>query len=213
MHREDQQLVRQLLRGDEAAFRLFFEDYFPRMFRFILRRVEGDQDAAKDIVQAALARGVRKLELYRGEASLFTWFCQIARHELSDHLSRTARRLPTSYVFVARENDHAVRASLESMPSDSDAEPEAVQQRREVAAFVHAALDYLPHRYAQVLELKYIDDLPVETIAEQLGVTAIAVQSLLARARSAFREICGTLQPNVDDLPFSQSSRIDGGTR
>jgi DNA-directed RNA polymerase specialized sigma24 family protein len=38
------------------------------------------------------------------------------------------------------------------------------------------------------LEAKYGDGLPVETIALQLGLTEIAVQSMLARAREAFRQ-------------------------
>lgn len=201
MHEEDRQLVTKLLAGEEASFRLFFQDYFPRIFRFILRRV-GDEEAARDIVQAALGKGVQKLELYRGEASLFTWLCQIARHELADSMARTARQLPILRGVVAWEDDPQVRASLESIPSDGDAEPEAVRQREELAVIVHAALDYLPQRYARVLELKYLEDLPVETIAERLGVTAITVQSLLARARSAFREVCGTLQQD-----FTESSR------
>jgi RNA polymerase sigma-70 factor (ECF subfamily) len=212
MHQEDQLLVRQLLVTDERAFHLFFQDYFPRLFRFILRRVDGDEELARDIAQAALTKGVRKLQLYRGEASLFTWFCQIARYELADHSARNARQRLVPSSLVTREDDPAIRASLESIPSDGDAEPEAVRHREELAALVHMALDYLPHRYAQVLELKYLEDLPVDKIAERLDVTAITVQSLLARARAAFREVCGTLEQDFEDLEPIRPTPIGGGT-
>jgi len=204
-------LVRQLLAGDEAAFQAFFQDFFPRLFRFILRRVGGDDEAARDIVQAALARGLRKLELYRGEASLFTWCCQIARHELADYLERDARQLAIPRSLVEREDDPAIRATLESLPADGDFEPEAVRHREELAALVHAALDYLPHRYAQILELKYIEDLAVENIAVRLGVTAIAVQSLLARARAAFREVCSTLGRDFEAFGLVGPETAGGG--
>lgn len=210
MHREDLHLVSQLLAENESAFRLFFQDYFPRMFRFILRRVDGDDEAARDITQTALIKGVRKLYLYRGEASLYTWFCQIARHELADYVARTARQQRIYRGLFAREDDSAVRASLESIPSDSDAEPEAVRHREERAALVHAVLDYLPHRYAEILELKYLKDLPVEAIATRLGMTVTAAQSLLARSRSLFRDVYATLQQNFEDLELTRSTPIGG---
>lgn len=72
MHAEDIKLVGRLMSPDQAAFQEFFDDYFPRLFRFTVRRVGDDQEAAHDIVQAALTRGVRRLEPYCGEASLFT---------------------------------------------------------------------------------------------------------------------------------------------
>ena len=195
MHPEDRHLVELLLKGDEVAFREFFNDYFPRLFRFILRRVGSDEEAARDVVQAALVRAIRKLHLYRGEASLFTWLCQIVRHELADHGMRSRRQGGAG--LVAREEDSAVRAALESMPADPALEPENVRDRDELAELVHAALDYLPQRYAQALELKYLEELTVESIALRLGTSGVAVQSLLARARTAFREVCVSLDPEL----------------
>jgi RNA polymerase sigma-70 factor (ECF subfamily) len=193
MHDDDRQMVEQLRNGDESAFRAFFANYFPRLYRFVLRRVGDDKETARDVVQAALGRAVHKLHLYRGEASLFTWLCQIARNELADERARSGRHGVVPSDLVAREEDPEVRAALESMPADSNLEPEGARQREELADLVHAALDYLPQRYAQVLELKYLEDLPVESVAERLGITGIAVQSLLARARAAFREACASL--------------------
>jgi RNA polymerase sigma-70 factor, ECF subfamily len=198
MHHEDRGLVQQLLDGDQVAFREFFHNYFPRLYRFILRRVGYDEEVARDIAQATLARGVRKLHLYRGEASLFTWLCQIARHELADQHARTVRQSAAGARLVAREEDPAVRASLESIPADRDWEPEGIRQREELAGIVHAALDYLPQRYAQVLELKYLEDLSVASVAERLGMTSTAAQSLLARARAAFRDVCNSLGQELE---------------
>ncbi len=196
MHAEDIKLVGRLMSRDQAAFQEFFDDYFPRLFRFTVRRVGDDPEAARDIVQAALTRGVRRLETYRGEASLFTWLCQITRRELSDHLARLTRERTYVHRLVELEDDPNNRAILESIPADAACEPEAVAQREDLAARVHAALDYLPSRYAKVLELKYLEDLSVEAIAARLGVSVISVQSLLARARQAFREVGSALLPS-----------------
>jgi RNA polymerase sigma-70 factor (ECF subfamily) len=66
--------------------------------------------------------------------------------------------------------------------------PEAMQRREEVAGFVRATLEYLPARYATALEMKYIDGNSVAEIAEKLGIGEKAAESVLSRARVAFRE-------------------------
>jgi RNA polymerase sigma-70 factor, ECF subfamily len=197
MHPDDLQLAQRLMAGDQAAFAHFFEDYFPRLFRFILRRTDRDPEAARDVVQSALLKGIRRLDSYRGEASLFTWFCQIARNE---HADQRARQQASDRTVVALENDPSVRAALESLQWAEDAQPLRALEREQTRELVHAALDYLPPRYARVLEMKYVEELPVEHIAQRLGVTAIAVQSVLARARIAFREAHDVLNEGMEKL-------------
>jgi RNA polymerase sigma-70 factor (ECF subfamily) len=55
------------------------------------------------------------------------------------------------------------------------------------------ALDDLPDRYGDVLEWKYLHGLSVNEIAGRLGLTAKAAESMLTRARAAFREGFNTL--------------------
>jgi RNA polymerase sigma factor (sigma-70 family) len=89
MTASDQQLVERLLAGDERAFRGFFNEYFDRLYRFALARTHGDVDIAEKAAQRALCRPVRRLDGYRGDASLFTWLAQICRNELADRLGTT----------------------------------------------------------------------------------------------------------------------------
>ena len=63
----------------------------------------------------------------------------------------------------------------------------------ETRQLVQSVLDRLPSRYGDVLEWKYIEGRSVEEIGELLGVGQIAAQSLLARARTAFREAVETV--------------------
>ena len=211
MNEEDVRLVHLLLGGDDAAFKAFFDDYFPRQFRFASRRVGDDPEAARDVVQSALTKAVRKLEGYRGEASLFTWLCQIVRREIADFAERNERYANFTRRLTQSEDDPATRASLESLSGAQPLDPEDARQRDEVAALVHAALDYLPRRYAEVLELKYLQDLSVDVIARQLGVTTTTVQSLLARARTAFRDANAALAEGlISTAPVARER--DGGS-
>ena len=63
----DQALIKGMLEGDERSFRLFFDTYFPRVYRFALPRLNGDVDATRAVVQSTLEKAIRKLESFRGE--------------------------------------------------------------------------------------------------------------------------------------------------
>ena len=173
------ELVMSMLEGDESAFEAFFDAYFPALFRFAVART-GSEDAAEEIVQTTMTTAIRKIGTWRGEASLFTWLCTICRHEISAHRERGGVR-----ILPLIEDDPAIAAALASLADDGQ---EAVVARGETTRLVHVVLDLLPPRYASALEWKYIDGISVKEIADRLQLTAKAAESLLTRARDAFRE-------------------------
>jgi len=181
----DRALVKRLIRGDEHAFEEFFDAYFPRLYRFSLARLAGDEGAAEEVAQATLCKVVGKLETYRGEAALFTWLCTFCRHEISA-FCRQRQRQPSRVALL--EEVPEIRAALESLMVTDEGDPEGILRRREVAHFVQVTLDHLPPRYGDALEWKYIHGLSVKEIAELLGVGPKAAESLLSRARAAFRD-------------------------
>jgi len=173
--------------GDERAFEEFFGAYVPRLFRFAARRL-GSEDAAEDVVQATLIIAVRKIGTWRGEAALFTWLCTICRHELSAYWARTGRQ-PATFPL----DDHPdTRAEIESLAHDGPG-PYAELERHDLSHRVRVTLDHLPRPYGDVLTWKYIDGLSVVEIATRLGSTAKAAESMLTRARVAFRDGFHTL--------------------
>jgi RNA polymerase sigma-70 factor (ECF subfamily) len=183
MNHADQELVDRLLRADGRAFEEFFNEYYPRLYRFVMRRAPRDIAAAEDIAQGTLCRALESLANYRGEAALFTWLCTLCRREMS-----LRWRDSHSHGAALAEDDPQVRAALESMFASEDTDPFAVAGREQMSETVRAALDYLPSVYADILEWKYVRDMSVADIAAQLGRSVKATESLLTRARLAFRE-------------------------
>jgi RNA polymerase sigma-70 factor (ECF subfamily) len=179
---DDAALVRRMRAGDEQAFDTFFDANFDRVFRFALRQTS-DAQTAQDLAQSTLVIAVRRLETWRGDAPLFTWLCTICRREALAHWDHT-RRQPTAHI-VADEGGR--RAILERIAAGGDS-PERAMERDELAGLVHLTLDRLPGQYGDVLEWKYIEGCAVSEIAARLQSTPKAVESMLTRARQAFRQ-------------------------
>ncbi|MFB3106621.1 MAG: RNA polymerase sigma factor [Pseudomonadales bacterium] len=176
---DDYQLVQRVLQKDRQAFERFFEVYFARLFRFCNARVS-QADACEDIVQETLFKAMHNLSGYRGEASLFTWLCQICRNEISNWYQRSGSK---SEVLVSLDDDPGLTSALESLQIDFNDEVDRLSTEK----LVQLTLDCLPDRYGKALEWKYLEGLSVSEIADRLGTGSIATQSLLARARRAFR--------------------------
>ena len=198
---EDRFLAKRMLAGEESAFDEFFEDYFPRLYRFALPRLRHNADLAEEIVQETLCIAVTKMKTYRAEAALFTWLCTICRREISAYFRKHSREDQ----FALPEDVPETRASLESLSKVLSEEPESQLLRDEVSRLVQVTLDFLPRWYASALEMKYLKDLSVKEIASRLNLGPKAAESLLTRARHAFRE--GFTSLTGRDMDFGRSGK------
>jgi RNA polymerase sigma-70 factor (ECF subfamily) len=193
----DLALARRVVAGDEAAFRTLFDAYFARLFRFALVRVGGDAAAAEDIVQQTFCRALEHLDGYRGEAALYTWLCQICRNAVVDHWRTHGRETAR---IVPLEDLPEIRAIVESLEAPSVGGPEAEAWRQDLRRLVQVTVDALPDHYGDVLEWKYVDGLSVAEIAARLAVSIKAAESLLGRARVAFRDTIVAIAKTPDLL-------------
>jgi RNA polymerase sigma-70 factor (ECF subfamily) len=182
---DDSILVRRMLTGDQRAFDEFFNGYFDRLYRFALVRLGNDTDAAEEVVQQTLCRAVEKLGRFRGEAALFTWLCQICRNAMADLYRSKGYRGDNVVPF---EDTAEIRAALESLSALPALDPQVSMQDEQLRRLVRVILDHLPKRYADVLEWKYIQGLSIKEIAGRLELGPKAAESVLSRARAAFRD-------------------------
>jgi len=184
-HGSDRALAGRMVRGEAEAFDQFFRENFSRLFRFAMTRMDHDPQAAEEVVQECLCQAVARMETYRGEASLFTWLCTICRH----HIHRWRERRDGRWQAVElTEDSPEIRSALESFDGAGAPGPQEALRRQEVGRLVQVTLDALPPAYGDALEWKYIQGLSVKEIAARLGLGPKAAESLLTRARAAFRD-------------------------
>ncbi len=173
-----------MLSGDAHAFDAFFAAYARPLAAFAARRSTLPAAVLEEIVQNTLIKAIRNLASFRGEAALFTWLCKICRNELAT-LHRTEARRPE---HESLEELGIASETLLELRAPDEEEPLNALEMSAHRGMVAQTLNGLPERYARALEWKYGDGFSVEEIARMLGLTTIAAQSLLARARVAFRE-------------------------
>jgi len=180
-----------MLAGDARAFDAFFASYARRLAAFAARRTAFPAASIEDLVQTTLIKAIRSLGSFRGEAALFTWLCEICRNELINMQRKAARRPEHEDIDELAESEE----TLLELRASEDSDPLCVLEVSSHRSVIAETLNGLPERYARALEWKYGDGFSVDEIARMLGLTTIAAQSLLARARVAFKQSWPEGQP------------------
>jgi RNA polymerase sigma-70 factor (ECF subfamily) len=168
----EQLLRRAVLGGDEDAWRTWYNETFDSLYAFILWRCGRRHDLADEIAQETwltAARSVGRFDPLQG--SFLVWLRGLAANVLRHQLRQRGR---------LRKREQAAGRSEIAEPQQSD----GPQDDR-----IAAALVALSQRHEAVLRAKYLDGLSVAEIAAQWNETPKAIESLLSRARQAFREL------------------------
>jgi RNA polymerase sigma-70 factor (ECF subfamily) len=163
-----------VLAGDTSLWRAWFGENFDRLAAYVRWRCGGLADVADDVTQEVWLTAVRRLRSFDPDrGNFFGWLCGIASNSARNALrSRLRHKKRTRPLGPGDE------------PPIAGADPAALEKAERVAI----ALAELPDHYEAVLRAKYLDRHSVEEIAAARGDTVKAVESLLTRARQAFRE-------------------------
>ncbi|MDQ1488926.1 MAG: polymerase sigma-70 factor, subfamily [Actinomycetota bacterium] len=161
--------------GDPDAVRALIDSVGPVVYGFVFARVGGDEPTAQDLLQESLIEALRSAPTFRGDASLRTWVCAIARRRLARHYEAERRQ-------AVAESGLALLGGI-GLAGPSGTSGDELERRDEIVR----ALGRLPAVHRQVLVMKYLDDLSVSAIADELGRSPVQVQSLLQRARDGLR--------------------------
>jgi len=204
---DEGELVRRMRAGEETAFEMFAERYIPGLYRFARRRLNQDRELTQEIVQTTLCKVIEKLDTFRGEAPLFTWLYACCRNEIAAHYRRKGRRPREVELAFDDDGGQVLAGALSGRPVDEAGEAIG---RAETSELVHLALDRLPPAHARALEWRYVDGFDVVEIARRLEVSYKAAESLLSRARQAFRKAYETLAVGPGNLRVP-ASHTEGG--
>lgn len=198
---DERELVRRMLAGDERAMEEFADVYFPGVYRFALSRLRGDRELARELVQATVCKALDKLASFRGESPLLGWLCACCRNEIAMYFRRRS-----ASPWMEPPGSEDTGDPVQALPAVEPTPDEALL-RSEESRQVHQVLGELPPHYARALEWKYVERLPVAEIASRLGLGLKAAESILSRARQAFREVHGRLATSARPASWAEGGR------
>jgi RNA polymerase sigma-70 factor (ECF subfamily) len=189
------------LRGDADAVADLVEAMLQPLYSFCLYRVGRDRHLCEEVVQETLVRALRELENYepaRAKDRIWGWLTGLARNEISRVLARHRNTLSLDQLWARMDRELlALYARLEDEPFGDD-----LLVREETRELVNATMSQLPLHYRQALEAKYVGGASVHDLANRWQTSDKAVESLLTRARKAFRATFLTLCHNLGGEGF-----------
>ena len=155
-----------------STLRAMYRSTLPEVFGYLMLHTGGDRALAEDLTAETYLHATRRFRDGSGADVSMAWLKTVAKRRLIDHWRRQAslqRR-------AARLRNEMVVADGGSRFSDAERHD------------VYAALSKLDRDHRLALLLRHFDGLSVREVGEHLGRTEKAAESLLARARRAFRE-------------------------
>lgn len=173
-----------ILAGDQDAARWLFEEHFDALYEFAHYRLGGERAQAEDVVQDTFVVALESLSSFDGRSSLHTWLCGIAKNKVR---ALRRKRRPAPLADVLDEADDEIDAVLARVSSEPL--PDWALERKETRELVGATLSSLPIDYRRALVAKYVSGRSVAQIAQDVGRSEKAAESLLTRARAAFGEV------------------------
>lgn len=181
---EEKELVRQARRSPDAFAKLY-DEYYPRIFGYILRRT-ANLEAAQDITSETFLKALARLWQFRWRnVSFSSWLYKIASNEINQYFRKAEYRKSVSLEELQEQGFELLS------PDDPESElieaQERLKQHQEFLE-VQRRITRLPAKYQEVIALRFFEKKQVNEIAEILGKKEGTIKSLLHRAIEKLRE-------------------------
>lgn len=168
-------LIELVISGEKGAATRFYREFSPKLRRYLSSKLpEGE---VEEILQDTFLSAFDSLTLYRGDSSVSTWLISIARHEVADFYRK-------KYVRCAVEHTAPL---FENMVSEL-LSPEFESEKKKIEQKFFATYQKLSSQYQDVLSYRFELSMSVKEIAKRMDLSFKATESLLYRARLAFKE-------------------------
>ena len=179
----DRQLVERAQRGDKRAFELLVEKYQRKLARLLSRFIR-DPAEVEDVTQEAFIKAYRALPAFRGDSAFYTWLYRIGINTAKNYLMAMGRRAPTSTEIEAEEAE-----GFEEGEQLRDINtPESLLLSNEIAKTVNSTIEALPEELRTAIQLREIEGMSYEDIAQVMNCPIGTVRSRIFRAREAIAE-------------------------
>lgn len=175
-------LLERLKRADQGAWAEVIGKHRNKMFSFTVRMLRNRQEA-EDVCQEVWERAIRSIATFRGEASLDTWLCSIARNRCLTRLEAAKR--------VGNTEDDAWILKL----ADDAPGPYERAASNELRSAMERAFGRLELEFREAILLLLINGLTYEEIAHVTNTPVATVKTRVHRARIKLQGMLAEFRP------------------
>lgn len=202
---EEHRLVTLAVGGDQDALGQLLVQYHDTLEAYIARKATAKVQATfsvEDVLQQTYLSAFQGVERFQwqGPGSFLAWLRVIAKRKLTDAARKKQKeRLSDKRAHSpAGGGGESSMRGLLSVLADDDPGPGDAAMADELQGAFQVALAEMPDNYREVVELRYLQSLSNEAVAERMGVSVGVVRGLCHRARGELRESLMRLSRYVD---------------
>jgi RNA polymerase sigma factor (sigma-70 family) len=175
---EDLELVAKAKEGDQKAFGKLMARYRDSIFFMVLKMVH-NRDDAEDLTIEAFGKAFNNIGNYSADFAFSTWLFKIATNNSIDFIRK--KRLVTTPIDRTTTTEDGETTPIAVRDHAPDPEEAVIKEQR--AAKIREAIEQLSPKYRSLIELRYLDELSYEEIAEKLDLPLGTVKAQLFRAK------------------------------
>ncbi|MDP5170829.1 MAG: sigma-70 family RNA polymerase sigma factor [Bacteroidia bacterium] len=180
---EDRELVAAAKRGEEKAFETLLKKYRKSVYYMLLKMVKNADDA-EDLTQEAFAKAFNSIEKFDSKFAFSTWLFRIATNNCIDFIRK--KRVQTVSIDAPVEGDDG--SSMRFDVRDDDLDPNDALLKQQRKRYLSMAIERLPEKYRELVELRYFKELSYEEVANELQIPLGTVKAQLFRARELLNQ-------------------------
>ena len=175
-HEDDLIIIKSVLSGDSSQFALLWNKYNKQIFANVLKLVRSIDDA-DDIVQDTFLKAFNALHSYNHTFPFPAWLYKIASNTCIDYFRRKRIRP------ISRENINREGGDIYDIIPDKSTPIDVHIINNEMKEALLKAVELLPLRYKQCIQLRHFEELSYEEISLTMNLPLGTVKITLFRAR------------------------------
>ena len=179
---QDELLIRRAQRGDADAFEQLLLEHQKNVYN-LCYRMAGNPDDAMDLSQETFLRAWRCLDQYQFASAFSTWLYRLCSNICIDFLRRRRRQQTVPLTFEDADGEEQTYAVPDAQPL-----PEEQVELKLTRETLAAAMAQLLPEHRAVLQLRVVNEMSYEQIADVLDIQIGTVKSRLARARNQLKK-------------------------
>lgn len=180
---QDELLIRRAQRGDADDFEQLLLEHQKNVYN-LCYRMAGNPDDAMDLSQETFLRAWRCLDQYQFASAFSTWLYRLCSNICIDFLRRRRRQQTVPLTFEDADGEEQTYAVPDAQPL-----PEEQVELKLTRETLAAAMAQLLPEHRAVLQLRVVNEMSYEQIADVLDIQIGTVKSRLSRARNQLKKI------------------------